>query len=183
MRHKYTLAVLFVVLVFFSYLASESSSVPITGAVPSDIEVREDGSFCGDSLRQIGEDCSSCPSDVQCSDLAFCDNGVCIKKQSGFNSKILFGVLIVVLFLAVSYLAYYLFKRRTAEKEEVIEGHEPLYESQVKEEREITENIHELQTYVERALALGYDKKQLKPLLEKQGWNNDDIDFVFRQVR
>lgn len=146
---------------------------------PKDVTVYEDGGFCGDSIRQLGEDCSRCPTDIKCSSNAYCDNGVCIPKKT-FDYSLLYIVLIVMFFGGFGFSAYLILNGRRKKKGLKEEDKAEDVKEEKREEKEIVVNYDELENYVGNALKIGYSKGQIKDLLLKSGWEEDDIDFVFK---
>ena len=148
-----------------------------TQNIPKDVIVNEDGGFCGDSIRQFGEDCSSCPTDVKCSSNAYCDSGVCIPKKEVGSFDILYTVLIVLLFVGISITSYIILRKIKKKKVTKVEKKEERKEIN-KEEKEIGTNYTELEKYIENALRSGYEKWQIKETLVNSDWKEEDVDFV-----
>jgi len=183
MAGKVTLVVVLLAFMFLWFLGNYDFIIT-TRAVddletPRDVAVYEGGGFCGDSIRQLGEDCSSCPTDIKCSSNAYCDNGVCIPKKT-FDNSLLYIALIIIFFCGISLSAYLILNGRRKKKESKEEDKVKEIKEEKKEEREIVVNYDELENYVENALKNGYSKGQIKDLLLKSGWEERDVDFVFR---
>jgi len=142
-------------------------------------ETLEEGGFCGDAIRQSGEDCSNCPTDIKCSSNAYCDNGVCIPKKT-FDYSFLYIALIIIFFGGISFSAYLILSGRRKKKESREENKVEEIKREKRKEKKIVVNYSDLENYVENALKIGYGKGQIKDLLLKSGWEEKDVDFVFR---
>ena len=183
MAGKVTLVVVLLSFMFLWFLGNYDFIIT-TRAVedletPKDVVVYEASGFCGDSIRQLGEDCSSCPTDIKCSSNAYCDNGVCIPKKT-LDYSLLYVVLIIIFFGGISLSAYLILSGIRKKKESKEEDKVKEIKEEKKEEREIVVNYDGLENYVENALKNGYSKEQIKELLLKSGWEEKDVDFVFR---
>src|SRR3989338_2418119 len=157
---------------------AEKSTVQPTQQIPSYVIVHESGGFCGDSIRQLGEDCSNCPADIKCSKNAYCDIGVCIPKKSSFN--LLLIILIAVFSLGIIFSGFIIVKKKFEKKpakEQKVIAEEPRKEQR----KEIVTNYDELEKYIENALKSGYEKTEVRNLLIQSGWKQDDVDFVLRK--
>ncbi|MAF51177.1 MAG: hypothetical protein CMH64_03730 [Nanoarchaeota archaeon] len=68
-----------------------------SGSESSQVEVKRIAQ-CGNSVKEKGENCGNCPSDVRCSSGSKCSNNICVRDDGGVGSTvIMFGVLGVVL--------------------------------------------------------------------------------------
>jgi len=183
MAGKVTFVVILLAFMFLWFLGNYDFIITTMAVedleTPKDVIVYEGGGFCGDSIRQLGEDCSSCPIDTKCSSNAYCDKGVCITKKT-FDYSFLYIALIIIFFGGISLSAYLILSGRRKKKESKEEGKVEGIKEEKKEEKEIVVNYAELESYVENALKIGYSKEQIKDLLLKSGWEESDIDFVFR---
>lgn len=180
MRRKVTFVVLLATFVFLWFLTGYDSN--ITSMATKDVIVYEGGGFCGDSIRQLGEDCSNCPTDIKCSERAYCDDGVCIPKEIETDYTLIYIILIIMAFFGVSLSVYLILRgrKKKKEKKEVKKVPKEEKENKIKEKKIIT-NYDELESYIEKALKMNYNKGEIREFLLKSGWKEEDVDFALRQ--
>jgi len=156
-------------------------------AAPIEIEkIRE----CGNNIKESGENCENCPSDVRCSEESVCKNSICVKDESSNMAIIwfgLFGFIIVGLVIGVIFAAKkgYLnninfnffknilnkFSKKENPKKEIIQ--------EVKTE-EAKKDLSQLKNYLIGNLKNGFKKEELVNAALQQGWKQEEIDEVLQ---
>ena len=170
------------------------------------IEEIPEGSVCGNEVPEAGENCATCPADVQCGAGETCQSGVCVKPvvqqtqqvappprvrtpQKGFNWLwILIPGIIIMLVLIVMLI----FRRGGSETGFEVE--QPLTaatmpatqvqapQQPVQPAQSTDPRVAQIKNYIEGVLAKGFTKEQVRSALIEKKWPADVIDSAFREL-
>ena len=169
-------------------------SVLATSAPPAaqqEAEAEEKSPVCGNDIREAGENCSNCPSDVKCSSNTECINGVCAPvKQQG--RLILWLVLLaaVIVFVVMGIILI----RKKGVGAGFFERIKALFKGKKKELTGVTGRIEEeriekidevdlnpLVIYFRDNLGK-YEKEALINQTLQQGWTREQIDTALSRI-
>jgi uncharacterized membrane protein YciS (DUF1049 family) len=124
------------------------------------------GPVCGNGIRERGETCSSCASDVSCSENTECISGSCILKKNRLN-LVLWLVLVVA--VAIAIVVGVILLRKKMKQSSLKEGNKSLStqkdEGKPKEEKEGF--FGNLLSKIKGIFKKKEDKKEVKPTEEK----------------
>jgi len=141
---------------------------------------------CGNNKKESGENCQSCPQDVQCTSGSSCVNAVCIKDQ-GVGGAILWFVglgFVILLFVGGVVFA----KRKglldTISLDFITNLFKKKEKIDIKEDEvgETEEDLTGLKDYLENNLKEGHSKEELVNAALQQGWKQEQIDKVFENM-
>ena len=150
-------------------------------------EVEEKGPVCGNDVREAGENCGNCASDVKCSANTECINGICVPvKQKGklilwlglLAAAVVFIVIIIILMRKKNIGAGFFDKIKSFFKKEK--------NKEVKIEEERIEKIEEvdlnpLVVYFRNNLGK-YKKEDLVKQALQQGWIQEQVDNALNKI-
>ncbi len=150
-------------------------------------EVEEKGPVCGNDVRETGENCSNCASDVKCSTNTECLNGICVPvKQKGklilwlsvLAAAVVFIVIISILMRKINIGAGFFDKIKSIFRKEK--------NKEIKIEEERIEKIEEvdlnpLVIYFRNNLGK-YKKEDLVKQALQQGWKQEQIDNALSKI-
>jgi len=163
---------------------------PSVLTVPADIpEAAQEESVCGNGLKEKGEDCSSCPNDVQCSQGAVCSSGICVPAKSGFEFSdiilwlvLIFAIIIFVVFAVILFRKKDLLSKFKRPKKQEIKVEEKTSQAlQIQENPYKTDNLEPLVEYFKKNL-FNYQRNLLVQEALKQGWTQEQIDRALNQI-
>jgi len=141
---------------------------------------------CGNNKKESGENCQSCPQDVQCASGSSCVNAVCVKDQ-GVGGVILWFVglgVVIILFVGGVVFA----KRKglldTISLDFITSLFKKKEKIDIKEDQieETEEDLTGLRDYLESNLKEGHSKEELVNAALQQGWKQEQIDKVFENI-
>ena len=156
-------------------------------------EVEQQGPVCGNNVRESGENCSNCASDVKCSANTECVNGSCVPVKQ--KSKLilwlgLFAAVIVFVVMAVIFLRKKNIGAGAFDKIKGIFKKEKKREIKIEEERiEKIEEVdlnplifyfknnlgkYEREDLINQALGQGWTQEQVEKALSMMGEKNDE---------
>ena len=127
--------------------------------------------ICGNNIKDSGENCENCPSDIVCASNAKCTNGICAPIESKKSSFSLITILIPLLILAgAGFFAYKrgLFKKIIKKQEKATV--QPILTKKL--------DISVLKSYFEENMEKGFKIEDLKKAALGRGWSMEDIEKV-----
>ena len=130
---------------------------------------------CGNGIREEGEDCSNCASDVKCVGKAKCVNGKCVIQKSDFGWIlwiVIFGVIIGLVVVGVI-----LIKKNKLYFNNIFKRKKKIIKEFKKPEKDLTA----LKSYLLDNIKKGHKKENLVNAALKQGWSKEDIDKVLKE--
>jgi hypothetical protein len=148
---------------------------------------------CGNSIKEKGENCGNCPSDVQCTAGSECTNDVCVKKKgSGMLGLILWigglGIVIVGLVVGIVFakkkgfldnlsfgLITKLFKKKIKEEKKESIEEEKIVKEKIEKPQE---DLSSLKSYFLDNLKKGFKKEDLIKQTLEQGWSQEQVNKV-----
>ncbi|MAG52895.1 MAG: hypothetical protein CMH62_02940 [Nanoarchaeota archaeon] len=136
-------------------------------------------SECGNGKRESGENCQSCPSDVQCSTGSICRNAICIKDESASNIILWVGLLGALILVFVGGVVFA--KKKGYLDSFSLDFVKNIFTKKKKEEvlpEEVEEDLTGLKNYISENLKKGYKKEELVKAALGQGWKQEQIDKI-----
>lgn len=145
----------------------------------------EEGPVCGNAIREAGENCSNCPSDVSCSVNTQCINGTCVPIQKS-NSRLILYIVSLGGSIILIVLGVVLFRKKgiNFNKINIFKKKEKITIEPVKtEEIKISsdEDIKLLVDYFKSNLGV-FSKEELVKQSLGQGWTQEQIDRALAKL-
>lgn len=150
-------------------------------------EVEQQGPVCGNNVRETGENCSNCASDVKCSTNTKCLNGICVPAKQKSKLILWLGVLAVSIVFIV--MGIILLKKKNIgagafDKIKSFFKKEKIEEIKIEEERaeKIEEvDLNPLVVYFKNNLGR-YKKEDLVKQALQQGWTQEQVDNALGKI-
>jgi len=169
------------VLVELSQLSQQQSwtltvSEKISGSAGVSPGLTEEIVECGNKIKETGENCETCPEDVQCASNAECRAGICVPLQQNQSSPLLKSLITPIIALVVLVLlgvgVFFLYKKRLFNKFKK----QNQIEQDTKQQVTSKLDLSALKSYLSENLKKGFSLEQLKKAAMGRGWTKEQID-------
>lgn len=160
----------------------------VSPPAPNEVqEVEQQGPICGNNVREAGENCSNCASDVKCSTGTECVSGVCVPIKQKNNLILWLALLaLVIVFFVVGIILIRKKNFGAGFFEKIKSVFRKKKKDEVKIEEERAEKIEEfdlnpLVVYFKNNL-VKYKKEELVKQALRQGWTQEQIDNALGKI-